>query len=55
MSKHPFRVAIETGVTKEAFGKLFAPDAVIMAPMLTKPIKGARDVLNILNNDGEDR
>ena len=50
MSKHPFRVAIETGVSKEAFGKLFAPDVVIMAPMLTKPVKGARDVLNILNN-----
>jgi len=50
MSKHPFRVAIETGMSKEAFGKLFAPDVVIMAPMLTKPVKGARDVLNILNN-----
>lgn len=50
MPKHPFRVAIETGVSKEAFGKLFAPDVVILAPMLTKPVKGARDVLNILNN-----
>ena len=50
MSKHPFRVAIEIGVSKEAFGKLFAPDVVIMAPMLTKPVKGARDVLHILNN-----
>src|SRR5262249_49520258 len=50
MSKHPFRVAIETGVSKEALGKLFAPDVVILAPMLTKPIKGARDMLNILDN-----
>src|SRR5262252_6909854 len=50
MSKHPFRVAIEAGVSDETFRKLFAPDVVIMAPMLTKPVKGASDVLNILNN-----
>jgi hypothetical protein len=50
MSKHPFRVAIETGVSKEVFSKLLAQDVVIMAPMLTKPVRGARDVLNILNN-----
>jgi hypothetical protein len=34
MTKHPFRVAIETGVSKEDFVKLFSPDAVLMAPML---------------------
>lgn len=50
MSKHPFRLAIETGARADEFRRLFAADAVIYAPMLTKPVKGARDVLNILNN-----
>lgn len=50
MSKHPFRIAIETGATKEAFADLFAPDVVIMAPMLTKPVTGKHNVLSILNN-----
>jgi hypothetical protein len=50
MSKHPFRVAIEAGAGKDELGKLFAPDAVIKAPMLTKPVKGASDVLNIVDH-----
>ena len=50
MSKHPFRIAIETGATDENFSKLFAPDVVIKAPMLTKPVKGVRDVLNIIRH-----
>ena len=50
MSKHPFRLAIESGARADEFRRLFAADAVIYAPMLTKPVKGARDVLNILNN-----
>ena len=50
MSKHPFRLAIESGARADEFRRLFAVDAVIYAPMLTKPVKGARDVLNILNN-----
>jgi hypothetical protein len=50
MSKHPFRVAIETGASQEDFGKLFAPDAVIKAPMLTKPLKGKRAVLDIIGH-----
>jgi len=50
MSRHPFRVAIESGASKEEFAKLFAPDVTIYAPMLTKPISGATNVLNILNN-----
>jgi hypothetical protein len=49
MSKHPFRVAIEAGANKEELGKLFAPDVSIKAPMLTKPVKGAKDVLNIID------
>jgi len=50
MSKHPFRIAIETGATDEDFSKLFAPDVLIKAPMLTKSVKGARDVLNIIGH-----
>jgi hypothetical protein len=50
MSRHPFRLAIESGASKEEFAKLFAPDVTIQAPMLTKPITGAANVLDILNN-----
>jgi hypothetical protein len=50
MSKHPFRVAMETNANKKDLGKLFAADAVIEAPMLTKPVKGAEDVLNIVSH-----
>jgi hypothetical protein len=50
VSKHPFRVAMETNANKEDLGKLFAADAVIEAPMLTKPVKGADDVLNIISH-----
>jgi hypothetical protein len=50
MSKHPFRIAIETGASKEDFSQLFASDVVIKAPMLTKPVKGMRDVLNIISH-----
>jgi hypothetical protein len=48
MSKHPFRLAIESGASADDFRKLFAADAVIHAPMLTKPVKGAREVFNIV-------
>jgi hypothetical protein len=50
MSKHPFRVAIESGASREDFSKLFAPDVVIKAPILTKPVKGAQGVLNIIGH-----
>jgi hypothetical protein len=50
MSKHPFRIAIENGASREDLSKLFAPDAVIKAPMLTKPVKGAHDVLDIIGH-----
>jgi hypothetical protein len=50
MPKHPFRVAIETGATDEDFSKLFAQGVVIKASMLTKPVKGTRDVLNIVGH-----
>jgi hypothetical protein len=50
MSKHPFRLAIESGASANDFRKLFAADAVIYAPMLTKPVQGAREVLNIVDH-----
>src|SRR5262245_28621252 len=50
MSKHPFRVAIETQASDESFRKLFATDVIIDAPMLTKPVKGVRDVVNIIGH-----
>lgn len=50
MSKHPFRVAIETNASEETFRKLFAPDVVIQAPMLTKPVEGVRDVMHIVSH-----
>jgi hypothetical protein len=46
MSKHPFRVAIESGAGVDDFRKLFAADAVIYAPILTKAVKDAREVRN---------
>jgi hypothetical protein len=50
MSKHPFRVAIETQASREEFSKLFSADVTIYAPMLTKPVVGKADVLNILSH-----
>jgi len=50
MPKHPFRAAIEAGAHAEELSKLFAPEVVIHAPMLTKPIKGAQDVLSIIGH-----
>ena len=48
MSKHPFRLAIESKASADDFRKLFAADAVIYAPMLTKPVTGARAVFDIV-------
>src|SRR5262245_37011209 len=50
MSKHPFRVAIETRASRQDLSRLFAPDVVIYAPILTKPVKGVRDVLDIIDH-----
>jgi len=50
MTKHPFRVAIETGVSKEDFVKLFSPDVVLMPPMLTNPVTGVSQVLNVIGH-----
>lgn len=48
MSKHPFRLAIEGGNPAEDLARLIAPDAVIYPPMLTKPVRGAENVVRIL-------
>jgi len=48
MKKHPFRIAIETEAGKEEFAKLFSPDVVYKAPMLTTPMIGASHALNVI-------
>jgi hypothetical protein len=50
LSKHPFRVAVESGVSEENFSKLFATDVVIHAPMLTRAVKGVRNVASIIGH-----
>jgi hypothetical protein len=48
MSKHPFRAAIEQGADQADLTRLLAPGVVLMAPMLTKPVTGADDVVRVL-------
>jgi hypothetical protein len=50
VAKHPFRAAIEAQISNEDFAKLFTPDAVIEAPMLTNPVRGVENVLDIVSN-----
>src|SRR5262252_8317459 len=50
MTKHPFRVAIETGASNEKSGELFSPNVVLWAPMLTKPVTGASKVLEVIGH-----
>jgi hypothetical protein len=50
MTKHPFRVAIESGADNEELGKLFSPDAVLLAPMLTMPVTGVSQILNVVGH-----
>jgi hypothetical protein len=50
MTKHPFRVAIETGASAKEFGKLFSPDVTLLAPILTKPVTGVNQVLNVVGH-----
>ena len=50
MAKHPFRAAIEGNTGDDDLRKLFASNVVIKAPMLTKPIHGAENVLNIISH-----
>jgi hypothetical protein len=48
MPRHPFRVAIESGARSEELRELFAPNASLLAPMLTKPLRGADRVLEVV-------
>jgi len=50
MKKHPFRIAIENHVGEDAFAKLFSPDVVLWAPMLTKPVVGVTQVLDVVSH-----
>jgi len=49
MRKHPFRVAIERGASREDLAKLLSPDAEIWPPMLTQPVRGRQMSLEILS------
>ncbi len=48
MSKHPFRTAIENNAGQDELVGLLAPEVVLMAPMLSKPVTGAERVANVL-------
>jgi len=48
--KHPFRVAIENGAEQEELAKLFSPNVVLMAPMLSKPVIGVSKVLSVITS-----
>jgi hypothetical protein len=50
MTKHPFRIAIESGATQADFAKLFSPDAVLLAPMLSKPVIGVSHLLSVIGH-----
>ena len=50
MTKHLFRKAIEAGAKSADLLKLFAEDAEILAPMLTKPLCGGAQVLDIISH-----
>jgi len=48
MAKHAFRIAMEKGAGAEELASLFVPEIELYAPMLTKPVKGIEQVLNIV-------
>src|SRR5262245_61963607 len=50
MTKHPFRVTIESDASAEKLGELLAPEAVLFAPMLSKPVTGVSRVLDVLSH-----
>jgi len=49
MSKHPFRVAIESGASQAQLEKLFTPDVALKAPMLTQPVSGIAQVIPVIS------
>jgi len=50
MKKHPFRVAVENHIDKKSFEKLFSPNVVLKAPILTEAIIGVSQVLNFISH-----
>jgi hypothetical protein len=50
MTKHPFRVAIESGANRDQLAKLFSPDVAFWAPMLTKPLTGVEAALTLVTH-----
>jgi len=48
VSKHPFRQVIENHGGRDGLLKLLAPDVVLFAPMLTKPVVGAEAAVEVL-------
>lgn len=50
MTKHPFRIAIESGASRGDFAKTFSPDVSLLAPMLTKPVTGVDAVLTVIGH-----
>ncbi len=49
MPKHPFRVAIESGSDPAEFERLFDPNAVLHAPMLSKAVEGRDNVFKVIS------
>jgi hypothetical protein len=50
MTKHPFRIAIESGASPEQLSKLFSPNAELLAPMLTKPLKDPKQIMRVVGH-----
>src|SRR5215470_18595929 len=53
MSKHPFRLAIESGSGRKGLIKLLAPDVALLTPIMTEPITGVDNVAHVLATAAE--
>lgn len=53
MSKHPFRLAIESGSGHDGLLKLLAEDISLLTPIMTQPITGAEQVAHVLATAAE--
>jgi hypothetical protein len=49
MRKHPFRIAVEGGASREDLLRLLSTTVEIWPPMLTRPVSGAANVLDIIS------
>jgi len=50
MTKHPFRLAIETGASPEDFARIFSPNVELLAPMLSQPVFGRALALKVVTH-----